>query len=109
TIAILRPASQFRSEDLPTLGRPTITTLGKAMPLTSPEESSGGAPAGKRGKTVDDQAKRPSQRPGDETPPRDKTEAAVPDVPKPCFIIRQQTRFGQTGAERDTLLFAGLE
>ena len=56
TIAILRPANQFRSEDLPTLGRPTITTLGKAMPLTSLEESSGGAPGDNGGKRMDDQA-----------------------------------------------------
>ena len=33
-MAILRPASQFNSEDLPTLGRPTITTLGSAMTVT---------------------------------------------------------------------------
>jgi hypothetical protein len=30
-MAILRPASQLSSEDLPTFGRPTITTLGSAM------------------------------------------------------------------------------
>ena len=33
TIAILRPASQLNSEDLPTLGRPTITTLGSAISI----------------------------------------------------------------------------
>ena len=42
-------------------------------------------------------------------PPGIKRKPLVPDVQKTCLIIRQRTRFGQTEAERDTLLFAGLE
>ena len=36
TMAILRPASQLKSDDLPTLGRPTITTLGSAIAIYHP-------------------------------------------------------------------------
>src|SRR4051812_9247653 len=34
-MAIRRPASQLNSEDLPTFGRPTITTLGRGMDRAS--------------------------------------------------------------------------
>ena len=35
TMAIRRPASQLKTDDLPTLGRPTITTLESAMSITT--------------------------------------------------------------------------
>jgi hypothetical protein len=34
TMAILRPAIQLKRDDLPTFGRPTITTLGSAIAIT---------------------------------------------------------------------------
>src|SRR5688500_11071145 len=36
TMLILRPASQLKSDDLPTFGRPTIATIGSAT--TQPQE-----------------------------------------------------------------------
>src|SRR5688572_8405188 len=36
TMLILRPASQLKSDDLPTFGRPTIATIGSAT--TEPQE-----------------------------------------------------------------------
>ena len=43
TMAIRRPASQLNRDDLPTFGRPTITTLGNAMTNTPRESSSDAA------------------------------------------------------------------
>ena len=34
-MAILRPASQLNSDDLPTFGRPTITTFGSDILITN--------------------------------------------------------------------------
>ena len=42
-------------------------------------------------------------------PPGIKRKPLVPDVQKTCLIIHQRTQFGQTEADRDTLLLAGLE
>ena len=51
TMAMRRPASQLKREDLPTLGRPTITTLGRGIVrILSPdgvESVEGGAEGGR--------------------------------------------------------------
>ncbi len=81
TMAILRPASQFKREDLPTLGRPTITTLGRGMPLSSPIQSTAAGTTAGWKKWMPGQETQP-RTPGAETPLGIKSEAERAERPR---------------------------